>query len=239
MWLVYREWRVRWHEKTGPVLLSTYMPSFWPSPEQTADQPPEDNIDILHYGSLHGLHAVLPDYKPGYYTRLLSNFDLTPAHAPHLRVIGAVTVDGKVVEHTDRVIRAERMRILALRVIDHMGPASPDNCSHADYAVVRGGTPRDGGADSESVCSVQSFWYFERCCRYELLPSAWEEDPTEYTTASLRDRQGCRVFHPYAYQTVQHETTPKEVEARLCQYYEVPRLPDGDGPWFSRVRDAP
>lgn len=106
----YREWRVRCERDTvRPILQSMSYNHLWPDGELTADRVPVLGETL---GNAHGVHAALADSTSSYLTKLT-----TRRSQPLLLAIGRVEAWGTIVGHEDGVIRAEHMRVLALRLL--------------------------------------------------------------------------------------------------------------------------
>ncbi len=207
------------------MLQSTLMTTLWPETTLIADVKPEDNMDSRRLGrardSLHGVRACLPWCKSAFLTRPDMSFVLL-----RLFAVGAVDLQGKIVEHEDGVVRAERVTILALRLVDVVRWYDLSNtgewnktisgvpCGHTEYHVVSG-IHRD-------------FWTLRRRCA--SVPSG----------LSPKLSYGCDGYDktisfepPY---NVPHEVkatvSVAEIESRLRQRYEVPKLPKNEGPWL-------
>lgn len=210
MQIAYREWRVRIALDTRrPVLQSTYMPTLWPGPELSADQLPEGDTDPRSVSKLHGIHAVVADYplEFGPFASVFLKTLRTHGSYPWvmLMAIGAVDVSGKVVEHTDGVLRAERVRILALK-LDERVWVKP-KCGHYEYGVY-------SGIRTDS-------WVLRRLCGGRVqCRHEYPNLPDEY------------LYGPTA--QLEFRTDVATVEQQLLEYYEVPRLPADKGPWRKR-----
>ena len=225
MRVAYREWRIRWDPTTGPVLQSTLMSTLWTETDLAADRAPEDDTNTRRLGAhtepLHGVHACLPWCKTFFLAR--PDMDMISLK---LFAVGAVDLQDKVVEHADGVVRAERVTILALRLVDVVRwydlsyPGGRNEtifgapCGHTEYHVVSG--------------IYRDFWALRRKCA-SVSPGL-----------APKLSYGCdgydkvKMFEaPY---NVPHEVKATvqvaEIEGRLRQRYEVPRLPDDDGPWM-------
>ncbi len=124
----YREWRVRLEQDTlRPILQSMSYHHLWPEGSLTADRVPVMGEEL---GSARGVHAALADSR----TRLLTNLHAQRGQ-PLLLAIGRVDAWGAIVGHEDGCIRAEHMRVLALRV---MLLVAPQPCACGRLAVVEG-----------------------------------------------------------------------------------------------------
>ena len=109
--LGYREWRVAWDTPEGrPILQSLYTGYYWPE-SVFRGQEPEEQPEVGQYNYRHGVHAYTKDrHSPSYLSR-------PPGFLySELRALGAVALTGKVVIHTDEVVRASYCKILALRL---------------------------------------------------------------------------------------------------------------------------
>lgn len=207
MQIAYREWRVRIVPETRlPILQSVFMSTFWDGSDLTADMLPEDDTGLGNMSKLHGIHAVVSDYPTQYKPPTFLKSLRTTGGWPWvmLMAIGALDVSGKVVEHEDGVLRAERVRILALRLDERIW--IEPSCGHKDYAAYSG--IRD------------DCWVLRRQCGGQIR--CRKDNPVdEYM-----------VFGPAV--TFEFETTVVELERQLLERYEVPRLPDDKGPWIRR-----
>ncbi len=206
------------------MLQSTLMSTLWPEATLTADAKPEDSMDsrrLGHVGDpLHGVHACLPWCKSAFLTRPDMSLVLLSLFA-----VGAVDLQGKVVEHEDGVVRAERVTILALRLVDVVRWYDLSNtggwnktisgapCGHAEYHAVSG--------------IYRDFWTFRRRC---ASTSSGLSPKLSYGCDGYDKTIGFEP--PY---NVPHEikktVAVEELESLLRQRYEVPRLPGDDGPW--------
>jgi hypothetical protein len=196
-------------ETCRPILQSTFRTTFWPEAELAADTIPEDDVDMNHLSELHGIHAVVADYPLGKYQPLYLKTLRSMLAWPFamLAVIGAVDLSGKVVEHEDGVMRAERARILALRVDERVWRRAV--CGHEQYYVFSG--LRDDSWCLRNPCvgvgkcqaDIQNqgvaFWY-------------WASPEAE----------------------LKFKIDLSDLERQLLERYEVPRLPEDRGPWVGR-----
>lgn len=226
--LGYREWRLRWDVGAArPVLQSTYMPFIWPEARVAADLPPEDELDPHKYGTLHGIHACLAWYHGSF----LSLPNIYQYHV-QIRALGAVDLEGHVVEHRDGVIRGERARVLAVRpdltfqsdrvcdcdrLLIVTGPQCSIEANNGRYAALRKTclSRLDGGCNA---------WLSNK-----LIAQADEDGhyPVYY------DMSGNRVYE------IVRETSMAEIGRQLCEYYEVPPLPSNEGPWLPPLGAGP
>lgn len=220
----FREWRVRWDPEEGPLLQSTMSANLWLESELVADQEPEDSIESKRLGggpnALHGVHACLPWCDSLFLTKPSLSWT-----SIRLFAIGAVDLQGKVVEHDDGVVRAERVRILAIRLIDfvHWTDLSTSGqemiqrtdlpCVHDEYHAVSG--------------IYRNYWAFRRKCG---PPIGTTTPKTSYGCDGYREMIDWEA--PY---NVPHEVkltlSVGQIERTLLERYEVPRLPVGEGPW--------
>jgi len=218
MRIAFREWRLRWDlVEDMPLLQSTYMPSLWYEDGLKADISPENEHGVGMYSELHGVHACLPWCGSMFLSQVRS------ASPVRLIVFGAVDLIGHVVEHTDGVVRAEEVRILALRVVDLSYGLE---CNHSDFLVVRGpicGLYK-GGNEGRNIgavrrrCFPASSWgcngWFRRHGLIDETPNSllfWAEEQPP----------------PEVLRTVELD----QLTSLLCQRYEVPRLGESEGPW--------
>jgi hypothetical protein len=213
------------------------MATLWPDTVHTADKVPEtpEETDArggrYAFGSLHGLHALLPHTTN-------AAFLTHPAHSPNpirLFAVGAVDVSGKVIEHEDGVVRAESMKLLALRLVDmvrgtvYLPPAdrtmSPKQvytygapCGHDAYHVISNFPSYSWGGGGQGAALPEWVWVFRREC-------GAKNGMGDY---------GCKGWERVRAQTSKIELTipTRELEQLLLQRYEVPRLPEDSGPWF-------
>lgn len=200
MRIAYREWRISWDSKTSEVVLySTYKDFAWESGSETSDQLPEKLDKDHRLGALHGLHAVL-DWDQSKFLRKPSS------HGPIVFAQGAVDIHGRVRDHEDGVIRAEHMRILALRVVEI--PYTSPTCLHQDnvYAV-----NKTIEGDRLAICHCS--------CFYRQLGGSGFPG-------------GHGSFDPSVSPLITYRSfSLDELETLLIERYEVPRLPLGVGPW--------
>jgi len=207
MQIVFREWRVRIVPETRlPILQSSYQPTFWDGPELTADQPPEDDLNVNRLSQLHGIHVVNGDYPLPYMQPLFLKTMRSHGGWPWvmLLVVGALDVSGKVVEHADGVLRAEHVKILALRVDERVWVRPP--CGHDEYGVYSG--------------LRQDCWVLRRLCGGQTKCRHDLPMPDEFLYGMSAE--------------LQFRTDLTWVEQKLCERYEVPRLPADAGPWARR-----
>lgn len=190
--LAHREWRVRIERETlRPILQSMSQGTLWPDGALTADRVPQMG-ELL--GSAHGVHAVLPEGSTTYLTRLDRD-----RGRPLLLAVGRVDAWGQIVGHDDGVIRAEHMRVLALRLV--LLPAA-EACPCGRLVVVQ--------AHHQSSTLLQ------------------------LRTPCEPGHCGTRLLGGYGVEPVRiAETTLAAVESSLLQRYEIERLPDGEGPWYT------
>ena len=207
MQIAYREWRIRVEpESRMPILQSTHMQTLWDGPELTADRLPENDTSLRNISRLHGIHAVVNDYPLNYgpptFLKTMRSYGSYPWVM--LMAVGALDVSGKVVEHVDGVLRAETVKILALRVDERVWiqPA----CGHNEYGVY-------SGMRTDS-------WVLRRLCGGRVQCRHEFDMPDEY------------LFGPSA--QLEFLTDVFMLEQQLRERYEVPRLPADRGPWAKR-----
>lgn len=168
------------------------------------------------YGELHGIHAVVP----GHGHHLLTPHSLSLLRV--VRVLGAVDCFGRVVEHTDGVVRAEHARVLAVRVVwpDHR---CPDRCRA--YVVVKP-TRSYWNDPTPPPGPVEEFYVLRKPCGVGVGCGRLRAD-----TVRVFDPWGVEVEREERPWEVVAETTADELERLLRERYEVPALPHGEGPW--------
>lgn len=111
----YREWRIFWDPKEEhPLLVSLYFNRIWKESTYRG-QTPEEEIELGHYSYQHGAHAYTKDYVPPHINSL-SRPGVQHYAGSELRALGSVYLGGKIVEHSDNVVRASFAQILSLRV---------------------------------------------------------------------------------------------------------------------------
>jgi hypothetical protein len=234
--LAYREWRVFLHrDDLRPILVSTNIATAWVEPEIAADQLPEDTVEIGQLGQLHGIHAVTEDHPRGRGSRFLRTLeDSSPSMlTTGIYAVGAVELFGRVVEHEDGVLRAERARVLAARLYLRAGVLCSRGCSPDrlcfvgvdDYDGERKGLwgtpappPRAPLIYLNTLCRAvisahvdeARFWRDEECSDVAWLRARWRDLTRQPYVPLLRAR---------------------EIERLLLERYEIPRLPEDAGPW--------
>jgi hypothetical protein len=221
--IAFREWRVAYDTKLEvPVLFSSMLNFPWEDKVVEADHEPEEETGPLKYGKLHGIHACLPGANS-------SAFLMSPKYYPwplRLFVMGAVDVQGKVVEHTDGVVRAERVEILALRVMLYLDDRERMNARGCDLTPWLLGPQM--AKDVITQDETGQIWTrrtgeFEH---YRQLVRGCRVDQGE-------DCYGCPYIGGYeaAEEYNKVKLLPSEMEEGLLLRYGVPRLPDNAGPW--------
>lgn len=136
--IAYREWRLEWSfADGGPVLKSKYRNFHWLKDVETADEVPDAPILVVQGGGkgggftrvkslntgVHGIYAWLSWSNHSDILKSVIQVDWLP-------VVGVIEVFGKIMEHTDGVVRAEHARVLALRI--EIGNRQ-NTCGHMDY----------------------------------------------------------------------------------------------------------
>lgn len=163
------------------------------------------------YSELHGIHAVLPGATAPFLSRVLLS------QLRSIVVIGAVDCYGRVVEHTDGVVRAEHARVLAVRVV-WPNARCPDRCPV--YWVVRTNRSYWDRSDPPPGPIADVYVLRKPCaerwgCRGEV------------TDPGMMDAIGRQL----GWTGVVARATSHELERLLRERYEIPELPHGEGPW--------
>ncbi len=227
--LAYREWRVFLHqEDLRPILVSTYMNTVWIEAELLADMEPESPPYASGLGTLHGVHAATADYPRGQHAaQYLHTIGLrrTCHGQPFAR--GVVDLFGKIVEHEDGVLRASGARVLALQLLMPRVTCG-DNCDAwigCEYGFVvtdglHGPPPHAPLAHLRQRCPIG--------CHVASDEEFWESVEPAVMPVRASWQKLCRGGRRPSYTTA-------ELERLLLERYEVPRMPDGEGPWFRDV----
>lgn len=212
MRIAFREWRVRWDQVgNAPILQSTFMPVLWTTSSQTADELPEGDTSSGVLGTLHGIHAALPWTTSPFLSR--RGWPNSSAGV-RLIAVGAVDTFGRIVEHDDGVLRAEHVKILALRLVELT--FLPFACEHQNYWVASRRGLRD-----------EPFWVLRR---EHVIARVEYSRPMKHACATW--------VAPPGYEQ-QFVLSLEDVEARLLQWYEVPRLGADEGPWLPPLGAGP
>lgn len=206
------------------MLMSTMQPVEWPTADLEADRLPEDDVNSGRLGHmsdpLHGIHACLPWCSAVFLSKPTTTFS-------HLRLfaVGAVDLQGKVVEHVDGVVRAERVTILALRLVDVC--LSWDTVSTTQVGERRLSAPC-GHTDYHAVSGIYTdYWALRRRC---ASTSSYGDPSYGYGCDGYKEAVDYET--PYNVpKEIKLTRSVTEIEQQLRQRYEVPRLPDAEGPW--------
>jgi len=182
------------------------MSTFWDGPDLGADVLPEDDTRFGSMSKLHGVHSVVSDYprdrRPATFLKTLRTSGGWPWVM--LMAVGALDLSGKVVEHEDGVLRAERVRIMALRLDERIW--IEPSCGHRDYGVYSG--------------IREDCWVLRRQCGGRVR--CRQDNPVD----------DYMLFGPIV--AMEFLVTLAELERQLLERYEVPRLPEDRGPWARR-----
>jgi hypothetical protein len=131
---------------------------------------------------------------------------------PKVFVQGVVDAYGYVKHHTDGVVRSEHVRILAVRVVDIPYPISP--CEHQAKLQLVNRFIEEGRLEI-GHCSC----FLTKPERAKLVPLSLPIDTVPLVSYG--------------------ELTVRELEERICKYYEIEHLPMGRGPWLEPWGSGP
>jgi len=227
--LAYREWRVFLHrDDLRPILVSTNIATAWVEPEIAADQTPEDTVEIGQLGQLHGIHAVTEDHPRGHGSRFLRTLYASPSMLlAAVYAVGAVELFGRVVEHEDGVLRAERARVLAARLYLRADVLCSHGCSPDrlcfvgvdDYNVSRGGMWGKPAPPPHAPLIILNTLCRAVVGKHVDEARFWRDEESS-DVAWLRARWRDLTRQPYV-----PLLRAREIERLLLERYEIPRLP--------------